>query len=55
MQYQYLVQAWRANNIQMVIQEREKQKWIWEINAEKLDFEIANVRFQGKVLILILQ
>lgn len=39
----------------MMIQEREKQKWIWEIHAEKLYFEIANVRFQGKVLILKLQ
>lgn len=39
----------------MMIQEREKQKWIWEVHVEKLDFETANVRFQGKVLILKLQ
>lgn len=38
-----------------MIQEREKQKWIWGIHAEKLDFEIANVKFRGKVLILKLQ
>lgn len=49
------MQAWHAKNLQMRIQEKENQKWIWEIHAEKLDFEIANVRFQGKVLVLKLQ
>lgn len=49
------MQARCATNIQMIIQEKENQKWIRDIHVEKLDSEIANVRFQGKVLVLELQ